>query len=313
MKIVAFKSKGSRKIISGLIINNSILNLNATYHALLKYEGLSDLEAKVKAGRELPANPRKLITRGIKIKSSIKKLASKYTLLADLDKFILKVESVELKAPVPKPGKIIGVGLNYLDHIMEARRKIPTEPIIFSKAPTSITGPYDPIFLPKISSQVDYEAELAVVIGDRCKNIEGENEAEKYILGYMAANDVTARDIEFKEPIRFFSSKSLDSFCPIGPAITLTDNIDPNNLTIMSKLNGEVMQNSNTKNMVFKVNKLIYLLSQDMTLEPGDIILTGTPGGVGFARDPPIFLKPKDVIEVHIEKIGCIRNPVERQ
>jgi len=313
LKIVAFRPKGLRKVISGLMLDNLILNLNASFEALLKYEGFSELEAKIKAGRELPENPNKLIAKGVKTKIIIRKLASKYKLLSNLDKLIFNLKSVELKAPVPKPGKIIGVGLNYLDHIKEAGRKIPSEPIVFSKAPTSITGPYDPIILPRISNQVDYEAELAIVIGAKCKNIKSENEAEKYILGYMAANDVTARDIEFKEPIRFFSSKSLDTFCPIGPGITLAEDVNPNNLTIMSKLNGEVMQKSNTKNMVFNVRKLVYLLSQDMTLEPGDIILTGTPGGVGFARDPPIFLKPNDIIEVYVEKIGCIRNQVVKQ
>lgn len=311
MKIVAFKPKASRRIISGLMFDDDIiLDLNAVYQAILKYEGFNDLEAKIKAGRELPRKPSKLIARGVKIKPVIESLASKLEFLSNLKELTYNLRSVELKAPIPKPGKIICVGLNYIDHIREAGGTIPTEPIVFSKAPTSIIGPYDPIILPRISKQVDYEAELAVVIGAKCKNIKSESEAEKYILGYMAANDVTARDIEFKEPIRFFSSKSLDTFCPIGPGIILAEHVDPNNLTIMSRLNGEVMQKSNTRNMVFKAKELVYLLSQDMTLEPGDIILTGTPGGVGFARDPPVFLKPNDVIEIYIEKIGSIRNRV---
>lgn len=310
MKIVAFKVEGSRTIRSGLLIGESIFDLNELYQTYLRYEGFNDLEARVKAGRELPRNPSKLIMRGNKIKPIVKHLLSRYKILPIDDSIVFNVNSVELKAPVPRPGKIICIGLNYIDHIMETGMKIPNEPVVFCKAPTSITGPFDPIILPRISSQVDYEAELAVIIGSKCKNIESEDEAEKHILGYMAANDVTARDIEFKEPIRFFSSKSLDTFCPIGPSITLAENVNPNNLTIICKLNGVIMQRSNTKNMIFNVTKLIRYLSQDMTLEAGDIILTGTPSGVGFKRNPPVFLKPNDIVEVCIEKLGYIRNPV---
>jgi len=308
--LVAFKPHGSRKIYSGVIVEDLILDINNAYFQLLISFGYSEMEAKIKAGREAPRNPKKLIKRGLKIIDVVNLVRENIESLISIEDAAYPISEVKLTAPVQNPTKIICVGLNYLDHIRETGKTPPSEPVIFAKAPSSIIGPYDPIVLPKISTQVDYEAELAVVIGTKCKNV-SEKDALKYVLGYMAANDVTARDLEFKTPIRFFWSKSLDTFCPIGPGIALQEDVEnPNNLRITCKVNGNVVQDSNTRNMIFSVSKIISYISSGITLLPGDIILTGTPGGIGFARKPQYFLKPGDVVEVSIERIGTIKNPV---
>ncbi len=308
--IIAFRPHGSRKIRSGILIEELAIDLNYAYYRLLVYLGLAEREAKVKAGREAPSNPLKLIRRGLKIVDVIRVVKDNIDDIVGIEGVAYQLDEVELKAPVPSPSKIIGVALNYRDHADEVGAKLPSEPVIFAKAPSSIIGPYDPIKLPRISRQVDYEAELAVVIGAKCRNV-NESEAMNYVLGFMAANDVTARDLEFREPIRLFWSKSLDTFCPIGPGIALREDVgDPGNLRIICRVNGEVVQDSNTRNMIFDVSKLISFISRDMTLIPGDIILTGTPSGVGYFRRPPKYLKHGDIVEVEIEKIGAIRNRV---
>ncbi len=308
--IIAFKPKGLRKIFSGILIEDVAVNLNCAYYHLLVSFGFTKLEARAKAGREAPINPQKLIKRGLKVIDVVNVVRSHIEDLIELEGVAYPISEVELKAPIPSPSKIICIGLNYLDHIAETGGKPPEEPVVFAKAPSSIIGPYDPIILPKISNQVDYEAELAVVIGAKCKDV-AENDALNFVLGYMAANDVTARDLEFKNPIRLFWSKSLDTFCPIGPGIVLHEDVgNPNNLRITCKVNGEVVQDSSTKNMMFNVSKLISYISSGITLIPGDILLTGTPSGIGFAKKPPKFLKHGDVVEVYIEKIGSIINPV---
>ena len=308
--IIAFKPYDSRKIYSGILYEDLAINLNYAYYNLLLSFGLYEREAKIKAGREAPSNPMKLIRRGIKIIDVINVVKDNIEELINIDGVAYQLNEVQLKAPIPNPSKIICVGLNYMDHIIEAGMKIPEEPLLFAKAPSSITGPYDPIKIPKISNKIDYEAELAIVIGAKCKNVR-EDEALNYVLGFMAANDVTARDLEFKDPMRLFWSKSFDTFCPIGPGIALPSEVgDPDNLRIICRVNGEVMQNSNTGNMIFNVNRLISFISMDMTLYPGDIILTGTPSGVGFKRNPPRYLRRGDIVEVEIEKIGVIKNRV---
>ncbi|WP_048055496.1 fumarylacetoacetate hydrolase family protein [Methanotorris igneus] len=199
-----------------------------------------------------------------------------------------------------KPTKIICVGLNYIDHAKELNMEIPEEPIIFMKPPSSIIYHEDTIIRPKISKRVDYEVELAVVIGKKGKNIK-KNEADNYILGYTILNDVTARDLQAKDG-QWTRAKSFDTFCPIGPRIV--KDIDPMNLNIECRVNGEIKQKSNTKNMIFDVYELIEFVSSIMTLYPGDIISTGTPPGVGE-------LKKGDVVECEIEGIGVLRNYVD--
>lgn len=222
----------------------------------------------------------------------------------------VRVEKVEVLAPMANPPKLICLGLNYYDHAAEQDAKIPDEPIIFMKPRTSIIGPNKPIVKPDFVNKLDYEAELAIVIGKRGKNIPAK-EAKQYILGYSILNDVSARDIQFKDR-QWTRGKSFDTFAPMGPNITTANQIgDPNNLKIRTWINGDLRQDSSTKNMVFDVYEIVHHLSKVMTLEPGDIIATGTPAGVGFFMKPePKFLRPDDTINMEIEGIGKLENYV---
>lgn len=212
-------------------------------------------------------------------------------------------------APVPRPGKLICIGLNYRDHAAESNMSLPEKPVVFSKFPSAVIAPGEPVVLPKTSSQVDYEAELAVVIGRRAKNVKADR-AYDYVLGYTAFNDVSARDFQFADG-QWQRGKSCDTFAPMGQTIVTTDVItNPHKLSIRLTLNGKTMQDSNTDQLIFGVPQLIEFISETITLEPGDVIATGTPPGVGFARKPPVFLKPGDEMEVLIEGIGGLGNPV---
>lgn len=222
----------------------------------------------------------------------------------------VRLDEISLCAPIPRPSKIICIGLNYRDHAEESGAPIPKSPIIFSKFPTCIVGPNEAILLPKDSEQVDYEAEFAFVVGRRAKNV-SRDEAMNYVFGYTNFNDVSARDFQFADG-QWVRGKSCDTFAPIGEYVATADEIkDPHNLRIQFRLNGETLQDSNTKELIFKIPELIEFLSASITLEPGDIVATGTPPGVGFARKPPIFLKDGDVAEVEVEGLGVLSNPVK--
>ena len=222
---------------------------------------------------------------------------------------LIPLADAQLLSPVPRPGKIICIGLNYRDHAAESKMPVPESPITFSKYVTSVTHPSSPVFLPRVSQKVDYEAELAVVIGRRAKHV-ARAEALEYVLGYTNFNDVSARDFQFADG-QWQRGKSCDTFAPIGPAIVTVDDVpDPHRLRIQLRLNGETMQDSTTAQLIFGVDQLISFLSETVTLEPGDIIATGTPPGVGFARKPPVFLKPGDLMEVEVEGLGVLSNPV---
>ena len=217
--------------------------------------------------------------------------------------------SARLRAPLAKPDKITCVGLNYADHAREQGSEPPAAPIFFLKSPNTICGPGDPIKLPPNSAQVDYEAEFAVVIGKRGRDIV-EGEAHKYIAGYTILHDVSARDMQFGDK-QWYRGKSCDTFAPTGPWIVTADEItDPHNLRISLTLNGETLQDSSTSNLIFRVPFLISYLSQSVTWEVGDLISTGTPPGVGVFRKPPVFLKPGDTVSVSVEGIGTLTNPV---
>jgi 2-keto-4-pentenoate hydratase/2-oxohepta-3-ene-1,7-dioic acid hydratase in catechol pathway len=220
------------------------------------------------------------------------------------------VGDVELLAPVVGVGKMMAVGLNYLDHIRETNAKVPERPIVFAKYPNSITAPYEPIVVdPTLTEKADYEAELAVIIGRRTRSV-SEAEALEAIFGYCVANDVSARDWQSMES-QFLRSKSLDTFCPIGPWITTTDHVaDPQALRIWSQVNGERRQDSSTKEMLFPIARLVAFIAEGITLDPGDVILTGTPHGVGVGMKPPRFLNPGDVVACEIEGLGRIENPI---
>ena len=223
--------------------------------------------------------------------------------------WLVKSEDAYWLAPVPRPGKLICIGLNYRDHAAESNMPIPERPVVFSKFATAVLAPGEPVVLPTTSTQVDYEAELAVVIGRRAKNVSC-SRALDYVLGYTCFNDISARDFQFADG-QWQRGKSCDTFAPMGPTIVTADTVpDPHKLSIKLVLNGKTMQDSNTNQFIFGVPELIEFLSQTITLEPGDVIATGTPPGVGFARKPPVFLKPGDKMEVVIESVGWLNNPV---
>jgi len=212
-------------------------------------------------------------------------------------------------APVPRPGKVVCIGLNYHDHAKEIGIEVPKMPTIFSKFSSCVIAPGEPVVVPASSTQVDYEAELAVVIGRRATHVPADR-AYDYVLGYTAFNDVTARDFQFSD-VQWQRGKSCDTFAPMGQTIVTTDEIaDPHSLGITLTLNGAVMQSSNTSQLIFRVPQLIEFITKSITLEPGDVIATGTPAGVGFARKPPVFLKAGDVMEVAIDHIGGLGNPI---
>ncbi|MGI9057945.1 MAG: fumarylacetoacetate hydrolase family protein [Ktedonobacteraceae bacterium] len=222
---------------------------------------------------------------------------------------VLRAASVEIGPPIPDPDKIICIGLNYADHANEAGLAQTEVPLFFAKFRNSLTGPTSPIHLPRVSSQIDYEGELAVIIGTRCKEV-SEQEALQYVAGYSIMNDVSARDLQMRTS-QYIAGKALDTFAPMGPGMVLAAEIpNPQSLTLTTRLNGQVVQHASTATMIFSVATIISFLSSLMTLEPGDIIATGTPSGVGFKRTPPLFLHEGDVVEVEIEGIGQIRNPV---
>ncbi|HYO25560.1 MAG TPA: fumarylacetoacetate hydrolase family protein [Lacipirellulaceae bacterium] len=220
-------------------------------------------------------------------------------------------EAAALLAPVLSPQKIICVGLNYADHAAETGATVGDEPVIFNKFPTCLRGPEAPIELPPESSEVDYEAELVVVIGARARRV-SRQEAWRHVGGYACGHDVSARDWQKNKPGKqWLLGKSFDSFAPLGPWIATPDEIaDPHDLPIELRLNGAVMQSSSTRQLIFGVDYLVSYLSHVCTLLPGDLIYTGTPPGVGMARNPPVFLQPGDVVEVGIPGLGTLRNPV---
>ncbi|HEX4588479.1 MAG TPA: fumarylacetoacetate hydrolase family protein [Gemmataceae bacterium] len=217
-----------------------------------------------------------------------------------------------LLPPVPDPPKILCIGLNYRDHARENNRAIPTEPVLFAKYANTLIGHGMPVRLPAVAKKVDYEAELVVVLGKRGRDV-AEVDAMGYVAGYTVGHDVSARDWQFKgEEKQWTIGKTFDTFAPTGPHLVTADEVpDPHNLPVKLRLNGETMQDSNTREFIFTVPQLIAYLSQVLTLEPGDLIFTGTPPGVGVARKPPVFLKAGDNVEVEIDGIGLLRNPVE--
>ena len=219
--------------------------------------------------------------------------------------------AVRRLAPVPDPSKVLCIGLNYRDHAIEGGKAIPTEPVLFAKLPNAWTGPDDPIVIPRVAHKVDFEAELVVVVGKRGRHIPADESAMQYVGGYTCGHDVSARDWQFRgEEKQWLIGKTFDTFAPTGPHLVTADELpDPHGLQVRLRLNGATMQDSNTREFIFRVPALLHFLSQTMTLEPGDLIFTGTPPGVGIARKPPVLLKAGDVCEVDIEHIGVLRNP----
>lgn len=224
---------------------------------------------------------------------------------------IIHVDEVKKFLPPVETPNVIALGLNYREHAKESRMELPPAPVVFLKSVTALTGHLQNIVLPAEAPDfVDYEAELTIVIGKRAKNVV-EERAMEYILGYTCGNDVSARDCQMKYDRQWARAKSFDTFAPVGPYIA-TD-INPDNLKVQSRVNGEIMQDSNTSDMIFGTSKIVSYLSRQMTLLPGTLIMTGTPSGVGFARKEPVFLREGDTVEIEIEGIGVLKNTVCRE
>ncbi len=293
LRIVCYVHKG--------IESYGILEANSEVIDLPKVSSLK--------GYSIPCSVDGLISQGLGAESLLRGLMDGIT-RKEKEKVILRKGDVTLKAPVITPSKIICLGLNYRDHAEEGGVAVPEEPVIFMKPRTAIIGTEESIVKPSFVGKLDYEVELAIIIGRKGKNI-SVTDAKNYIFGYTVFNDISARDIQFRDG-QWTRGKSFDTFAPIGPCITTTGQIgDPKNLCLYTRVNGETRQNSSTKKMIFNVYEIVYHLSRVMTLEPCDIIATGTPAGVAaFMKPEPRFLRPGDTVEVEIEKIGTLRNRV---
>lgn len=280
MKLATFETGGAQRV------------------AIVAGDGLIDLS---QAAPGLPRDMIGLIAAWADLEPQVRGLATA--------KPHFNLADVHLLAPVPRPPKILAIGLNYADHIAETGLPTPERQTWFSKLSNAVNGPYDPIRIPKVSNDVDYEAEFVAIIGRNCRHVAKEDAADA-IFGYAAGNDVSVRDWQFHST-QWILGKSFDTHAPFGPWIVTPDEVgDPHTLGIRCILNGKTRQNSNTRNLVFNVFDQIAVLSQAMTLEPGDVIFTGTPGGVGMADKPPTYLKPGDTVRVEIDRIGAIEAKV---
>ncbi|HEX9015301.1 MAG TPA: fumarylacetoacetate hydrolase family protein [Chloroflexota bacterium] len=293
MKLVTFMHNGSESV--GALAGDRVVDLFSG-----SMSARPDMIALLEGGPSALAEVRKIVDRAL-VGNGSSSLSH-------------PLGEVRLLAPVPRPGKIICIGLNYRDHAEEVGMKIPERPILFSKYASAVVGPDEKVVIPAVTQEADYEAELAVVIGRKARGV-GEAEALDYVAGYTMVNDVSARDLQLRlGGGQWLWGKTLDTFAPMGPTLVTSDEVpDPSDLDIAFRLNGQTMQDSNTRNLIFGVQALIAFISQAITLEPGDVISTGTPGGVGFNRKPPVYLKAGDVMEVEVEGLGVLRNQVVRE
>jgi acylpyruvate hydrolase len=226
-----------------------------------------------------------------------------------IQSYLFPESEITFRTPITRPQKLIGIGLNYKDHVEETKSQTPKQPLLFGMYANAIIGPGESIIIPPVSKQVDYEAELGVIIGRKAHHV-SRKDALDHVAGYTIIHDVSARDLQFSDG-QWLRAKSFDTFAPIGPYLVTKNTLgDGDGLAIELRLNGKTMQKSNTRNLIFKVPDLVSYISEVMTLEVGDVIATGTPGGVGFVRNPQVFMKPGDVVEIEIEGIGLLRNPV---
>ncbi len=294
MKIIRYRYRKEESY--GVISKQAVLSLPALAKQLKK-EIPQKFDGFIAEGKKTLEKTEQLLK---KVDSSVTKKVSK------------PISQVTLLPPIPFPPKIICLGLNYFDHAAETKSAIPDEPIIFLKPHTAIIGPNQPIIKPNFVKELDYEGELCIVVGKTAKNI-SVGDAKKHVFGYTVFNDVSARDYQFKDG-QWTRGKSFDTFAPTGPCITTENQLkNTDDLAIRTWVNGELRQNGTTQKMVFEVGKILYHLSRVMTLEPCDIIATGTPAGVGFAREPPQFLKHGDIVRIEIEGIGVLENFVEEK
>src|SRR5947209_8581495 len=311
MRLVTYQREGQVRV--GAQLDGQIVDLNRAYRAALQHVKSED-ELAV-ADVRVPSDMIDLLRGG---EASLKAAQQALAFVQgqrEVDKTLgqrgiaYATESVSLLSPILRPGKLVCLGLNYRDHAAESGMAVPEYPVLFHKVAGSLIGPEQPIVIPPITNRVDYEAELAIIIGKRGKYI-AEAEAVSYIAGYAPANDVSARDLQFRTG-QWTTGKMLDTFCPLGPALVTRDEVpNPNALAIKTILNGEVMQDGNTADMIFRVPYIVSYISEITTLEPGDVIMTGTPPGIGNTRTPQVFMKPGDTITVEIEHVGKLTNPV---
>jgi len=308
MKIALFSHEQELRI--GLIYNNSLIDVLGAYKEILIDKGYSREEAEDTIDTLMIFPENIAITWDI-LDEILKEIIDNIKIS---NRHTINIKEIKLLPPIVQPQKVMGIALNYADLANQLGKEIPENPIFFFKSPSALIGHEETIILPKVSNQVDYEAELVVIIKDIGKNVSPE-EAEDLILGYTIGNDITARDIQYPGKQALHSwSKSLDTFAPVGPWLVTKDEInDPHNLFIKLRINGVLYQDSNTRNMVRKIPDIISEISKYVTLYPGDMIFTGTPSGTGFALKPPRFLREGDVVKVEIEKIGVLQNPVRAE
>ena len=271
---------------------------------LARYEGRDVVVDLHEAAPDLPDNIIAFLAGG-----DASRARAKQVMATPASEAVLAREAVRLMAPIPRPGKIICIGLNYRDHAAESNAELPAYPTVFAKYASCIIGTGEPIIIPRVTEQVDYEGELAVVIGRRARHV-AEADALSNVAGYAPFNDVSARDYQMRTS-QWTIGKTFDTFGPLGPALVTADEIvDPHNLDLRVSIGDDVLQSSNTRHLIFTIPHLVAYLSAVMTLEPGDVIATGTPAGVGAARKPPRWLRPGDVVRVTIDGLGTLENPV---
>jgi acylpyruvate hydrolase len=318
MKLVTFETGGENRV--GTMQGDFVVDIAFLIDALRSgslgvgpQPGLKEAVKMVFAGRPGPFHMIDLLQRGEAWRRALEEILEAVTASQEPSRLpqgvFRPLEQVRLRAPLLRPGKIVCVGLNYESHRAEQDLKSPARPVFFLKSSNTICGPGDPLVLPPNSTGVDYEAEFVAVIGKRGKGIPEERVFE-HIAGYTILNDVSARDMQYSDR-QWFRGKSCDTFGPIGPWIVTADEIpDPHSLRISLTLNGRTMQDSNTCDLIFKIPFLVSYLSQSLTWEVGDLLSTGTPGGVGHYHKPPVYLKPGDVVSITVEGIGTLTNPV---
>lgn len=307
MKFVTYQVKNTlASFRTGFVEGDKVIDLQQAYLKMLVHT--EQIDKAYTSETLLPSDPVNFFKLGKvafdRAKEAVAFIADQEVLVASFSK-----EQVVIGSPVQNPSKIICIGTNYKDHVKEMKSAIPDYPVLFAKFANALIGPEDAIEKAPATEQLDYEVELAVVIGKEAKEVK-ESNALDYVAGYTIGNDISARDLQKRTP-QWLQGKSLDRSTPIGPWLVTTDElIDPSTLAITSRVNGEIRQASNTSELIFSVPYLISFISQLITLSPGDIILTGTPDGVGFAQNPPQFLKPNDIVTLEIEGIGVLENKV---
>lgn len=312
MRLVTYQHEGQAR--TGALLGESVVDLNRGYRAALHHLGntnelaVADARLPVDMVSLLHGGEASLSAAGRALAFVQERLTAGDTTLGSQG-ILYAAGEVTLLSPVQRPSKVICLGLNYRNHAAESGMAIPEYPVLFHKVAGSLIGHGQAVVIPRISDKVDYEAELAVIIGKRGKYI-AEQDALSYVAGYAPANDVSARDLQFRTA-QWTTGKMLDTFGPLGPALVTRDEVpDPNALRIKTILNGEVLQDSNTSEMIFHVPFIVHYISQLVTLEPGDVIMTGTPSGVGQSREPQVFMKAGDSVTIEIEHLGALTNPV---